>query len=142
MDSYEQWTRSEITRLKAEAAKALADAATLERTFDKWLESQGRPIERVERSKPEENQDINGHSKPRRNKRAGYGDKNATALERIKAASPTGLTKDDLFKDFVELFGSKYKRSSLRALLWHQKDMGNIEERNGRYFIAQKEPNA
>lgn len=42
MDSYEQWTRSEIARLRAEAEKASTDADTLQRTFDKWLESRGR----------------------------------------------------------------------------------------------------
>lgn len=137
MDSYEQWTRGEIARLRAEAQKASADADTLQRSFDKWLESQGRPKESSSAPKSDEHRASNGHTPPvRRAKRAGYGDKNATAIEKIRAASPAGLTTDELYAAFVELFGPKYKRSSMRALLWHQKDIGNIEAQNGRYVIA------
>ncbi len=136
MDSYEQWTRGEIARLRAEADKATAGADTLQRTLDKWLESQGKKSESLEAKKTEINQKLNGHVPSRRGRRPGYGDKNATALQKIKAASPTGVTTDELYKDFVEIFGPKYKRSSMRALLWHQKDLGNIEVRDGRYVTA------
>jgi hypothetical protein len=68
----------------------------------------------------------------------GYGDKNNTALEKIRAASPSGLTPDELFDAFTESFGTKYKRSSMRALLWNQKKLGTIENHNGRYVIAAK----
>ena len=39
-------------------------------------------------------------------------------------------------------YGSRYKRSSLRALLWHQKELGHIENREGRYIIPAKWPSA
>jgi len=141
MDSYEQWTRSEIARLRAEALKASADADALQRSFDRWLESQGRPSEpREHHVKTAENQSLNGHSQ-RRPKKPAYGDKNNTALAKIKAASPSGgLTTNELYSIFAEIYGPKYKRNSLRALLWHQKGLGNIENRGGRYVIAGKEP--
>lgn len=134
MDSYEQWTRGEIARLRAEAQKASAGADTLQLTLDKWLESQGRKIESPAPLKNETNHGLNGHTPNRRGKRAGYGDKNATALEKLKAAGVHGLTTDELYKSFVALFGPKYKRSSMRALLWHQKDLGNVERR-GEYHV-------
>jgi hypothetical protein len=138
MDSYEEWTRAEIARLRAAAQKASADADVMQGAFDKWLESKGRKSEPRPAAKPEESSSLNGHVMPRRTRRAVYGDKNATALENIKA-SPGGLTTDELFSIFAELYGPKYKRSSLRALLWHQKDLGNIENRSGRYVTANKE---
>jgi hypothetical protein len=139
MDSYEQWTRSEIARLKAEADKALSELDVLQRNFDKWLESQGRKNESRAQQKTEDIHSLNGNTPPRRGRRPGYGDKNATALKKIKAASSAGgLTTDELYKAFVDLFGPKYKRSSMRALLWHQKDLGNIEIRDGRYVTAAK----
>jgi hypothetical protein len=139
MDSYEKWTRGEIARLRAEAQKATADADVMQRAFDKWLESQGRNSESSQPAKSEEKQSLNGHTQPqRRAKRPVYGDKNSTALEKIKAASPNGLTTDELFNMFAELYGPKYKRSSLRALLWHQKDLGSIVNNGGRYVIAPK----
>jgi hypothetical protein len=136
MNSYEEWTRSEVTRLKAEAERALAEADVLQRNFDKWRESQGHKSESKPTKKTEENHSLNGHG-TRRTKRGAYGNKNATALEKIKA-SPSGLTTDDLFSVFSELYGPKYKRSSLRALLFHQKGLGNIEKHGERYVIAQK----
>jgi hypothetical protein len=138
MDSYEKWTRSEIARLRAEAQKATLDADVMQRAFDKWLVSQGRQSEASSKAKPEESHSLNGHTQ-RRIKRANYGDKNATALEKIKAMTPSGgITTDELFDAFVALYGPKYKRSSLRAMLWHQKDIGNIENHDGRYVIASK----
>jgi hypothetical protein len=137
MDSYEKWTRGEITRLRSVAQKATADADVMQSAFDKWLESQGRNSESPEAAKPEDKQSLNGHTQPhRRAKRPVYGDKNSTALEKIRAASPNGLTTDELFNVFSEIYGQKYKRSSLRALLWHQKDLGTIVNNGGRYVIA------
>src|ERR1700678_3343959 len=139
MDSYEKWTRGEIARMRAEAQKATADADVMQRAFDKWLESQGRNSESPQGEKSEEKQSGNGHAQPqRRPKRPIYGDKNSTALEKIKAASPNGLTTDDLYTAFVEIYGPKYKRSSLRAVLWHQKGLGNIANNGGRYVIGPK----
>lgn len=139
MDSYEQWTRGEISRLRDEAQRSAAAADTLQATLDRWLESHGgKKNESRATGKGEESHGLNGHIPPRRTRRPGYGDKNATALEKIRAATPSGgLTTDELWESFSELFGPKYKRSSLRALLWHQKDLGHIENRNGRYVIAQ-----
>ncbi len=138
MNSYEEWTRGEIARLRAEAHKSTAGADMLQHTLDKWLESQGQKDERPAQKKTEASQSLNGHMPTRRGRKPGYGDKNSTALEKIKAASPTGLTTNELYNAFVELFGAKYKRSSMRALLWHQKDLGNIEVRDGRYVTAAK----
>jgi hypothetical protein len=140
MDTYEQWTRAEIARLKAEAEKALAEATTLQRSFDKWLESQGRQNETRTPIKREENHSLNGRQPQRRSRHAGYGDKNATVLEKIKEASPDGLTTDELYNVFVEIYGPKYKRSSLRAMLWNQKKLEKIENRNGRYVIKAAHP--
>jgi hypothetical protein len=138
MDSYEQWTRAEIARLRAEALKANADADVLRQAFDKWLESQGRKSESKQRVKIEENHGANGHAPARRAKRPAYGDKNLTGLQKIKEASPVGLTTDELYDAFVEIYGPKYKRSSLRALLWNQKNLGNVVNNGGRYVIAPK----
>ena len=51
-------------------------------------------------------------------------------------ASPDGLTTDELYRVYVERFGADYKRSSMRALLWHQKQIGKIDLRDGRYFAV------
>jgi len=126
MDSYEEWQRSEISRLRAEAD-------TLQRSLDKWLELRGvRPA-----SKPEPAADGNDSHAPlrRRRKATAYGSKNAAAIELIKEA-PHGLTMDDIYEAFVEMYGAAYKRSSLRALLWNQKKSEKIDLRNGRYVIA------
>lgn len=134
MESYEQWTRSEIARLRLEADKAVAEATTLQRTLDKWLESQGHQAEQPMSSS-------NGKRPPdvpfARSKKQEHGSKNATALEMLGAASPNGLTTNELYQEFSGIFGPKYKRSSLRALLWHQKKLGNIDLQNGRYVIVQ-----
>ena len=134
MHTYEEWTRNEIIRLRADAQKASAEADTLQRTFDKWLESQGRKNEPPVQRKAA----ANGHAPARRGRRPGYGNKNAEALKRIKAAAPRALPTDELFSAFTEIFGEKYKRSSMRALLWNQKKLKTIEMRNGRYVIAAK----
>jgi hypothetical protein len=138
MDDYEQWTRAEIAQLRMDAQKASAEADVMQRKLDKWLASQGRQSDLGVKINIVENQGLNGTTH-RRTKRPGYGDKNATALNNIKTASPYGLTTDELFSIFAELYGPKYKRSSLRALLWHQKDLENIELKGGRYVIATKE---
>jgi hypothetical protein len=126
MDSYEEWQRSEISRLRAEAD-------TLQRSLDKWLELRGVGPGR----KPELAADgDNGHETPRRRRKASaYGSKNAAAIELIKEA-PHGLTMDAIYEAFVEMYGAAYKRSSLRALLWNQKKSEKIDFRNGRYTIA------
>jgi len=135
MHSYEEWTRSEIGRLRAEAQKASAEADTLQRAFDKWLELNGQTIESPAPKKIEANPSSNGHAPMRRGRRLGHGSKNSKAIGMI-AASPSGLTIDEIFSGFTKTFGAKYKRSSMRALLFNQKKLGNIENRNGRYMIA------
>lgn len=137
MHSYEQWTRSEIDRLRADAQKASAEADTLQRAFDKWLELNGQKIGSPNSPKPESPNHSNGHATPSRRagRKSGYGNKNAFALDRIRA-TPSGITTEELFEIFAEKFGPKYKRSSMRSLLWSQKKIGTIEIRNGRYVIA------
>jgi hypothetical protein len=135
MHTYEEWTRSEIARLRAEAEKASAEADTLQRAFAKWLELNGQKIESASLPKNETHSRSNGQAPARRGRRLGYGNKNALAIERIKS-SPNGLSIEEIFSAFSEAFGPKYKRSSMRALLWNQKKLGAIEIRNGRYVIA------
>lgn len=138
MDSYEQWTKGEIARLRSDAEKKSAAADTLQSTLNKWLESQGRDSETPRAEKVANHQGLNGHVAPKRGRRAGYGDKNTMAMKKIAEASPPGITTNELYDAFAEIFGTKYKRSSLRALLWHQKDLGNIERHGDRYVIANK----
>ena len=126
MHSYEEWTRGEIVRLRAAAERASAEADTLERAFAKWLELNGHKVELPIPLKVETPNRPNGQAPVRRGRRSGYGNKNAFALDRIKA-SPEGLSTEELFTIFSERFGAKYKRSSLRALLWNQKNLGAIE---------------
>jgi len=133
MDPYEEWQRSEISRLRVDAQRASTEADTLQRSLDKWLELQGvRPVGKRE---PAADGD-NGHAPPRRRRKAtAYGSKNAAAMEIIKEA-PHGVTMDEIYEAFVEMYGTTYKRSSLRALLWNQKKSEKIDFRNGRYTIA------
>ena len=124
MSTYEQWTRDEIERLRADAQRASAEADTLQRTLDKWLASQtaaGAHSDVATRQ-------IAQHDEPKRRvRKATHGSKNEEAIKRIKAASTDGLTMDELYVGFVERFGQEYKRSSLRALLWNQRSAGVIE---------------
>ena len=137
MHSYEEWTRSEISRLLAEAQRASAEADTLQRAFDKWLELQGGANDSpIQKRFDAAHDDAPAPIPARRGRRSGYGHKNAEALKRIKAASPEGMTTDEIFDAFTKLFGPKYKRSSLRAMLWNQRKLGTIENRNGRHVIA------
>jgi hypothetical protein len=134
MNTYEQWTRNEIDRLRADAQKASAEADTLQRTLDKWLASQNASGARdgviTKPGQPD---------RPKqRVRKATHGSKNEEAVKRIRAASTDGLTIDELHGAFVERFGAGYKRSSLRALLWNQTNAGVIENRNGRYVIDAK----
>jgi hypothetical protein len=140
MDDFEHWTRREIARLKSLSETSLVEAAALQRTLDKWIAASGISQPRA----VPEKRALNGSGPHRhRAKRGGsYGDKNKTALEKLKAASPEGLTTDELYTMFVDLFGATYKRSSLRALLWHQKKLGTIEAQNGRYVLIQQAPDA
>ena len=127
-------SRETVPLERGQAQKASAEADTLQRTFDKWLESQSGKNEPPIQKRV----DGNGHATTRRGRRPGYGNKNAEALKMIKAAAPSGLTTDEIFSAFTEIFGEKYKRSSMRALLWNQKKLKTIELRNGRYVIAAK----
>jgi hypothetical protein len=135
MESFEEWQRSEISRLRADAQRASAEADTLQRSLDKWLQSQGAS---PSNGAAEADGVGAAHTPRRRRRQATYGSKNAAALELIKEA-PGGLSMDGIFESFVEMYGASYKRSSLRALLWNQKEKGIIENRNGRYVIAAKE---
>jgi hypothetical protein len=133
MNTYEQWTRNEIERLRSDAQKASADADTLQRTLDKWLASQDRPtVSGVQ----EDGEPKQMKAPKRRMRKTTHGSKNDEAISRIKAASPDGLPMEALHEAFTEKFGADYKRSSLRALLWNLKERGTIENRNGRYVIA------
>ncbi|MGH6835153.1 MAG: hypothetical protein ACREC9_06305 [Methylocella sp.] len=108
----------------------------MQRAFDKWLELQAVNNESPAQINGDASHGAHSQALTRRGRRLGYGNKNAEALKRIKAASPSGLTPDELFAVFTAKFGAKYKRSSMRAMLWNQKKLGKIENRNGRYVIA------
>jgi hypothetical protein len=60
MHSYEEWTRREISRLRDEAQKASAEADTLQRAFDKWLELHGVNNEPPMRVKTVDKHNLNG----------------------------------------------------------------------------------
>lgn len=139
MQNYEQWTRDEIARLRAEADKATLESATLQRTLDRWLASQGSQVELLS-AVDASAQPVKNVTRIRGKAQAAHGDKNATAYE-IISASPHGMSTDELYRVFSERFGAAYKRSSMRALLWHQKKIGKIDLRDGRYVAVQRELN-
>jgi hypothetical protein len=140
MDTYEEWTLDLIARLRADAQKASAEADTLQRTFDEWRASQALPNGAAPDQNSEEKRAPHGDApKKRRGRKPRHGSKNAEALKLIKAAAPEGLTMDEIYKAFVDKFGPDYKRSSMRALLWNQRQATAIENRNGRFVIAAKE---
>src|SRR4051812_33843833 len=125
MNPHEEWTLNEIKRLRADAQRASAEADALQRAFDKRRELQGAPLnENVKFGSPSEG--AYGHAaSPRRQRRSTttYGSKNAVAIQQIKDA-PDGMTIDEIYRVFAEKYGEAYKRSSLRALLWNQKQSG------------------
>lgn len=140
MHSFERWTRSEIARLRSQAEASIAEAEALQRTLDRWINSKGTdaaPAE-PERQVPEKQAPRHLH----RGKKRGYGDKNSFALEKIKQASPVGLTTDELYAMFVAEYGTKYARSSLRSLLWNQRQRGRIEQRGDRHILIEEMPAA
>ena len=132
MNTYEQWTRNEIERLRTDAQKASAEADTLQRTLDKWLAQNRQAVSGAQ----EGGETKQAETPKRRVRKAPHGSKNDEAISRIKAASPDGLPMDALYRAFTEKFGAGYKRTSLRALLWNLKERGTIDNRNGRYVIA------
>lgn len=121
-NSYEDWTRSEITRLRAEAQKALVEADALQRALDKLLAMNGAAVPA-------------GLKRPSRKAGRRGGSKNDYALAQLRAA-PNGMTTDELYQQFVGFYGPSYKRSSLRALLFNQKNLGHVKKHGDRYMVA------
>jgi hypothetical protein len=62
-------------------------------------------------------------------------------MAKIDDSRETGVTTDQIFTA-LEAANLTMKRSSLRSILWHAKNDGQLDLRDGRYFPAQKEPNA
>ena len=139
MTDFEQWTRSEIVRLRTQAETATAEADALQRTFDRWKRSQDSDMVRAQSEQAtSQKHDYNGSKPHPRAKKSSYGSKASIALAKIRENSPAGLTTDELHAMFVEMFGAEYKRASLRSLLWIQRDQGKIESRDGRHMIVDK----
>jgi hypothetical protein len=129
-DAFELWARQEIMRLHAEAD-------TLQRALDKFLESQPAKAAGVPH--------LNGSAPPARKPktapvRARKGSKRSFVLARI-GQSVGGATTGELF-DAVQTRFPDMKRSSLRALLYLEKKSGNIEQRGARYVPKQDRPSA
>jgi hypothetical protein len=128
-DTFEQWARTEIGRLRTEA-----DA--LQRALDKFLESQGRKAI----SAPH----LNGAASPRSPKvapkKARKGSKRGFVLARI-GETIGGATTGELWGQ-VQRVHPDMKRSSLRALLYLEAKSGNIERRGERYVLKQDRPSA
>jgi hypothetical protein len=113
------------------------EANTLQRALDKYLESQG--------NKPSAAPHLNGETIPVRKPKlapakARKGSKRSFVLARI-GESIGGATTGELF-DIAQRAYPGLKRSSLRALLYHEKKSGNIDQRGSRYVLKQDRPSA
>lgn len=129
-DTFDQWARSEITRLRTEAD-------VLQRALDKYLESQG--------PKPGGAPHANGSGLPVRTPKrapsvARKGSKRSFVLARI-GESIGGSTTGELW-EAIHRVHPDMKRSSLRALLYLEAKSGNIERRGERYVLKQDKPSA
>lgn len=129
-ETFEEWARVEIERLRAEAD-------TLQRALDKYLES--RP------DKPLVTSHLNGGAAPARQaktapRKTRKGSKRGFVLGRI-GESIGGATTGELW-DAVRPVFPAMKRSSLRALLYLEAKTGNIERRGERYVLKQDRPSA
>ncbi len=58
-----------------------------------------------------------------------------------KIAEGSGVTNDELF-DGLSAMGFSMKRTSMRSILWHARGAGEIEQRDNKWFPADKGPNA
>lgn len=132
---YEQWTRGEIARMREQGNRLLAESDGMEKALSKWLESQRGDTPRAAPA------GTNGHAKRGGRKKAGYGSKTGFVMEKIDDSREIGVTTDQIFQA-TEAASMNMKRSSLRSILWHAKNDGQIDLRNGRYFPIQKGPNA
>jgi hypothetical protein len=129
---FDHWARAEIARLRAEA-----DA--LERALSKYSETQRPSAPIASGVQPAHS---NGHA-PRKGgrKKAAYGTKTAFVMGTIESSGITGISTDDLFRQINEN-NIGIARSSLRSMLWHAKDAGEIEQRNSRWYKKQEGPTA
>jgi hypothetical protein len=123
-ETFEDWAKAEISRLRAEAD-------TLQRALNKYLESQGAtPIDAGR---------LNGGTlSPSRSRitptQTRKGSKREFVLSKI-GESLNGATTEDLFPVVQQRFPDM-KRSSLRALLYIEKRSGHLDQRNdGRYVL-------
>jgi hypothetical protein len=129
-ETFEDWARGEISRLRAEAD-------TLQRALDKYLESHDE--------KPAAASHLNGSASSTRrpkttSERVRKGTKRSFVLARI-GESIGGSTIGELFNDVHKAFPDM-KRSSLRALLYLEAKSGNIVRRGERYALKQDRPSA
>ena len=118
--SFDEWARSEISRLRNEAD-------VLQRALDKYLESQPKearppapatPVSRVRRAP----------------KKVRKGSKRQFVLGRIGESGWRGASTEELFQEVAVAFPDM-KRSSLRALLYLENKEGHIARRDdGRYI--------
>ena len=124
---FEQWAREEIKRLRSEAD-------VLQRALDKFLESQ-----QVAASAPVHKPNGIEHVVRRKAPIPKRGSKRGFVLKRISDAGAHGASTEELFAA-VGAANLGMKRSSLRALLWHEKAEGTLEVRDGRYVTKREGP--
>ena len=136
-DTFADWTRAYVRQLRDNAARDTAIADDLELALEKY-EAEHTPKPPVNLANGAERVTIAPHVK--RGKKPERGDKNQFALVRLASAPSAGLSLDALYESFVERFGASYKRSSLRAMMFHQKKLGNVRSTSvGRYALAKVE---
>jgi hypothetical protein len=129
---FEQWAKAEISRLRAEAD-------TLQRALDKYSESQRAAPPHAAPPPPS---GTNGHALRKGGRKKGsYGTKTAFVMGKVNSSGTVGISTEELFRHVTES-NVGIKRSSLRSMLWHAKDAGDIEARNGRWYKKQEGPSA
>jgi hypothetical protein len=125
MDRFEEWTRIEIGRLRAEA-----DA--LERTLNRFLSSQSNDPRSLISIEPKL---VGMPTAPFRKRRS----KNDAILEVLDQAGPYGLSMDDLMKAAKQV-GITPNRNAIRAFCWNEKQKGRLFQPSaGRFASARFE---
>jgi len=132
---YAEWQRAEIKRLREEAAKAITEAETMERSLARYETDKAKATRSVSGGPPSANGSASriGGTHVRRG-RAQKGDKRSYAMDLMK--TPGGVSMDDLYNAFVARFGASYKRSSLRAMIHHEKKNKNVVVLTGGKYAA------
>lgn len=132
---FADWARAEIKRLRDEAAKAITEAETMEKSLARYEADKLKSARPASAPVPSMNgaaAKVGGQHI--RRGRTQKGDKRAYAMGLLK--TPGGVSMDDLYNAFVAKFGAGYKRSSLRAMIHHEKNNGNVAVVPGGKYAA------